>query len=65
MDVKELKALDSLHISHVDVGVLSPLSPIVHDQLLSLTDGEGEVVCSLMLVSLVHLMPAFSTNVSK
>jgi hypothetical protein len=46
VDAKELEALDPLHYSLVDVdgGVLSPLSLIVHSQLLGLTDVEGEAV---------------------
>ena len=46
MDSKELEALDPLNYSPVDVdgGVLSPLSPIAHDQLLGLTEAEGEVI---------------------
>ena len=46
VDSKELHALDPLLYNPVDVGVgvLSPLSPIVHDHLLCLADVEGEVV---------------------
>ena len=46
MDTKELAALDLPHPSPIDVdgGVLSPLSHIVHDQLIGLTDVEVEVV---------------------
>ena len=41
----ELEALDPLHYSPFDVygGVLTPLFPVVHDQLLCLADVEGEV----------------------
>ena len=46
VDAKELDTLNPLHYSPVDVdgGMLSPLSPVVHDQLLGLTDVEREVV---------------------
>ena len=41
----ELEGLNLLHYSpvNVDWGVLSPLSPVVLDQLLGLTSVEGEV----------------------
>ena len=46
MDAKELKALDTLHNSPVDVdgGVFSPLSPIVSRSPPRLTDIEIKVV---------------------
>jgi hypothetical protein len=44
VEAKELE--DPLHKSpvNVDGGKLSPLSPIIHDQLLGLSDIVGEVV---------------------
>ena len=46
LDTDQLEALDPLHYIPVDVdgGVLTPLFHVVHDQLLGLTDVEGEVV---------------------
>ena len=46
MDTEELEALNLLHYNSVDVdvGVLAPPFPVVHDQLLCLADIEGEVV---------------------
>ena len=43
MDAKELEALDLLHYTPADVNG-EVLSPVVYDQLLCLTDIEGEVV---------------------
>ena len=60
MDAKELEALDPLHNSSIDVDgdMLSPLSPIVHDQLLGLTDIEGEVVVLAPHCRVSDLLPA-------
>ena len=46
MDTEELEALNPLHYSPTDVngGLLGPLFPEVHNQLLCLADVEGEVV---------------------
>ena len=44
VDTKELEALNTLHYSPVDGGVLSPPFPVVHNQLLCLADAEGKVV---------------------
>jgi hypothetical protein len=46
VDSKDPEALDLLHYSPVDVdgGVLGPLFPVIHDQLLCHADVEGEVV---------------------
>ena len=41
----------------MDRGVLSPLSPIVHDQLLGLTDIEGEVVVPVSHCQVTDLLP--------
>ena len=45
MDTEELEALDLLHYSPIDVdeGVLDPPFSVVHDQILCLSDVEGEV----------------------
>ena len=46
VDAKEFESLDPLHNNPVDVdlGVLSSLFPKAHDQLLGLSEVEGEVV---------------------
>ena len=45
MDTGEFDALDPLHYTpvNVDGGMLGPLFPAFHDQLLCLADVEGEV----------------------
>ena len=59
MDAKELEALDPLHNSPVDVdgGVLSPLSVIVYNQLLGMTDVEGQVVVLVPHCYVSDLLP--------
>ena len=56
MDTEELDALNPLQYSLVDVnwGVLGPLFPIVHDQLLCLADVEGEVVFLALLFICIY-----------
>ena len=59
MDAEKLEALDLLHYSPIDVngGVLGPLFPIVHDQLLCLADVEGEVVVLAPYRQVPDLLP--------
>ena len=47
VDAEKLDALDLLHCSPIDVdgGVLVPLFPVVHGQLLCLADVNGEKGC--------------------
>ncbi|KAK6299546.1 hypothetical protein J4Q44_G00295790 [Coregonus suidteri] len=56
---EELEAFYLLHCGPVDVdgGVLSLLSPEVHDQLLRFVDVEGEVIFLAPLRQGPHLLP--------
>ena len=64
MDTEELDPLSTcsttaLHYSPVDVngGVLGPLFPVVHDQLLCLSDVEGEAVVLAPHCQVSDLLP--------
>jgi hypothetical protein len=41
LNTEELEALDPLHCSPVDVGVIALPFPVVHDQVLGLIDVDG------------------------
>ena len=59
MDTEELEALYSIHYINIDVNgaVLGPSFPVVHDQLLCLTDVEGEVVVLALHCQVSDLLP--------
>ena len=59
MGAKELEALNLLHYSPIDVdgGVLNPLSPVVHDQTLGLTDVLEKVVVLAPHCQVSNLLP--------
>ena len=59
MDTKELEALNLLHYSPFDLdgGMLSPLFPVVHDQLICLAEAEGEVVVLAPHCQVSDLLP--------